>query len=248
MPKGLGRQLDIQSFTASKVQVERFTTSLVKAIVTGNVPFSFVENRHLVEAFSSVGMPVISRKQLAHKWVPLLAQEAMTSNLETIRKEPLVDASSDGWRKKYCEQGAALNNIVALLPDRALFHDAVNCSTLRTDSEAIADFLLSAARGLVGESDEELQKLVGWVLDNTKANWRAMLQITEKHPQWIMRGCFAHGLNLLMKDFCKHKGATGRCAWDRMFGLKWAEKCVSNANTISNFLQDSGPARNLVRS
>lgn len=251
LPKGVVRQLNmrgVQTFTLSQSQMENFNKALVKAIVTGNVPFSFVENPHLAEACSTVGIPIISRKQLANKWVPLLAKEAHVSNADTLRQSCLVDASSDGWRKKYCNQGAALINIVALLPDRAYFHDAVNCSTMRKDSTAIMEFLLGAARSLVGESAEDLQRLVGWVLDNTKANWRAMLQITEKHPLWIMRGCFAHSQALLMKDFCKYKGATGRNAADRTFGLKWAETCVSNANTIANFLQDSGSARSLVRS
>jgi hypothetical protein len=70
-----------------------------------------------------------------------------------------------------------------------------------------------------------------------------MLDLTERHPKWIMRGCFAHGLNLLMKDFCKFKQGVGRGAAQRTFGMKWAEQCV---NTFANFMQDSGPARQLV--
>jgi hypothetical protein len=130
------------------------------------VPFSFIENPHLVEACLSLGVPAISRKQLADKWVPRLAEEASVSNVGTLSQAPLVDASSDGWRKKFCEQGAALNNIIALLPDRAYFHDAINCTSMRKDAGAIATFLADAAKGLVGE---DLERLVGWVLDNTKA-------------------------------------------------------------------------------
>jgi hypothetical protein len=88
--------------------------------------------------------------------------------------------------------------------------------------------------------------LVGWVLDNTKANWHAMLALEADHHKWIMRGCFAHGIALLMKDFCKFKPATGRGAGIRTSGMKWAEVCVENGNKIANFLQDSGTARNLV--
>jgi hypothetical protein len=61
-----------------------------------------------------------------------------------------------------------------------------------------------------------------------------------------MRGCFAHGLNLLMKESCKFKQGAGRGAAQRTFGMKWAEQCVKDANTIANFIQDSGPARQLV--
>jgi hypothetical protein len=71
-----------------------------------------------------------------------------------------------------------------------------------------------------------------------------MITLQEKHPKWIMRGCFAHGLNLLMKDFCKF--GFGHGAIDRTHGLKWAEVIVKDGNTIANALQDSGPARQQV--
>ena len=53
---------------------------------------------------------------------------------------------------------------------------------MRKDSDAIADFLLEAAKRLVGETEEDLARLIGWVLDNTKANWRAMLRLQEQFP------------------------------------------------------------------
>jgi hypothetical protein len=109
----------------------------VKAIVTGNIPFTFVDNPHLFEACQSLGLQTISRKQLADKWVPLLAEEALISNAATLARMALVDASSDGCRKKYCEKGAALNNIIALVPDWAYFHDAINCTSMRKDAEAL---------------------------------------------------------------------------------------------------------------
>jgi hypothetical protein len=51
-----------------------------------------------------------------------------------------------------------------------------------------------------------------------------------------------------MKDFCKYKSATGRGAFTRSFGMKWAQECLEKANKIANVLQDSGPARQLVSS
>jgi hypothetical protein len=53
-----------------------------------------------------------------------------------------VDGSSDGWREKYCESGDALNNIMALLPDKSYFYDAINSSDMRKDATAIAQFLV----------------------------------------------------------------------------------------------------------
>jgi hypothetical protein len=194
----------------------------------------------------ALGIPSISRKQLANKHIPHLAKEANVATKDVLLRSPLVDASSDGWRKRYCEQSIPLNNIVALLPDRALFHDAVNCSTMRKDSVAIAQFLETAAASLVRSTELELERLVGWVLDNTKSIWRAMLTLQKEHPKWIMRGCSAHGLNLLMKELCKFQPGYGCGAGERTHGLKWAEVNVKDANTIANFLQDSGPARQQV--
>jgi hypothetical protein len=135
---------------------------------------------------------------------------------------------------------------VALLPERAYFHHAVNCSSMRKDAESIANFLTTAAKSIVGSTDEDLKRLVGWVLDNTKANWRAMLKLEEKHLKWIMRGCFAHSIALLMKDCCKFKPTTGRGAATGSFGMKWAEACVEDGDKIANFLQGSGAARQVV--
>ena len=54
---------------------------------------------------------------------------------------PLIDASSDGWSKKYCEDGDALMSIMALTLDEAYFHDAITVSDMRKDATAIVAFL-----------------------------------------------------------------------------------------------------------
>jgi hypothetical protein len=69
-----------------------------------------------------------------------LAEEATIATGTILAQAPLVDALSDGWHKRHCEQGAALNNIVVLLPERAYFHDAVNCSSMRKDAEGVKTF------------------------------------------------------------------------------------------------------------
>lgn len=174
-------------------------TKLVKAVVTGNVPFAFIESPSLVDACAGLGVKLMSRKTLATKHIPALAEQATGNNSAIIANAKRVDASSDGWRKKHCEQGAALNNIMALLPDRAIFHDAVNVSEMRTHTSAIKQFLIASSKSLVGDSEEDLDRLCDWVLDNTKANWRAMIELGDELPRWIMRGCLAHGINLWMR-------------------------------------------------
>jgi hypothetical protein len=102
-----------------------------------------------------------------------------------LSKEHFVDASSDGWRKKACEQADALLNVMALTLSRAHFYDAINCSDMRKDATAIEQFLPDAAAGIVGETEQEQDRLAGWVLNNTKANCRAMLDVQIEKPKWI---------------------------------------------------------------
>jgi hypothetical protein len=80
-----------------------------------------------------------------------------------------VDASSDGWRQKHCKQRAALNIIVAFLPEGAYFRDAVNCSAMRKDAEGVKNVHINPAECLIGGTDANLERLVGcnWVVAKT---------------------------------------------------------------------------------
>jgi hypothetical protein len=84
------------------------------------------------------------------------------------------------------------------------YHDVLNVACERKNAEGIAEILEGMACKMTSGNPE---KLVGWVMDNTKANWAAMCMIQEKFPVWIMRGCLAHGLNALMKDICCNKSS-----------------------------------------
>jgi 6-phosphogluconate dehydrogenase (decarboxylating) len=75
---------------------------------------------------------------------------------------------------------------MALLHDRAVFHDAVNVSAVRKHAPAIQQFLIDSSKALVGEADQDLERICGWVIDNKKANWSAMLELEKQYPKWIM--------------------------------------------------------------
>lgn len=115
---------------------------------------------------------------------------------------------------------------------------------MRKDSTGIAAMLETAAEQMSGG---ELGRISGWILDNTKANWGAMKILVEKHPQWIMRGCIAHGLALAMKDFTTFTIGRGQNAKHNSSGCKWAETALAAANKIANYLNDSHVAKSLVR-
>ena len=94
-----------------------------------------------MNSFKNVGVSLPSRKQLANRYMPELAAEAEATTSELLGKMPLIDASSDGWSKKYCEDGDALMSIMALTLDEAYFHDAITVSDMRKDATAIVAFL-----------------------------------------------------------------------------------------------------------
>jgi hypothetical protein len=67
----------------------------------------------------------------------------------------------------------------------------------RKDADFIANLHTKLAKDL---TDDEPQKLIGVIMDNTKANVAAMKLLEERHPTWLATGCVAHALNLLVKD------------------------------------------------
>jgi hypothetical protein len=93
----------------------------------------------------------------------------------------------------------------------------------------------------------EFECLVGFVMDNTKTNWRAMLVLEEKYLTIANRGCLAHSLSLMLKAFCKHVPGQGRNAGKSTQGMQWAQGVVEWANKLANSIQDSTDAKSLVR-
>jgi hypothetical protein len=176
------------------------------ACITGCIPFSFIENAHLIEAAKVIGVTLPSRNVLSTTVLEHAFQDVDTASSEVLSKLRCIDAASDGWRKRYCEQGGSLVNFCALTSTGALLRDVVNCSSMRKDADGIAQMLNNAAEAMSGG---DFSHIAGLVLDNTKANWAAMKQLSALHPDWIMRGCIGHGLALAMKDFTTHTPGRG---------------------------------------
>ena len=198
-------QGSIKAFGASPAQQASFNRNMAMACITGCVPFNFFSNIYLQAAAADVGVKLISRKVLSSTLLDSIFEEVELGTATSLASLQFIDGSSDGWRKKACDQGAGLMNFCALTLVGALFWDAVNCSALRKDKVGIANLLEEKA---IEMSGGDPKRFAGWILDNTKANWGAMMIMTERHPQWINRGCIAHGLSLAMKDFTKYERST----------------------------------------
>jgi hypothetical protein len=218
---------------------------MVMACITGCIPFSSIEDPHLVEAAKTIGVTLLSRRVLSTTGLNAPFKDVHTATEDLLRQLKYIDAASDGWRKKYCERGAGLVNFCALNTTGALLHDVLNCSAVRKDADSIVSMLLSAAEKMSGG---DCGHIAGWILDNTKANWGAMKQLVAVHPDWIMPGCIAHGLALAMKDFTKFTVGWGQAAKQNTWGLKWVEVTLAAANTIASYINDSPATKQQARS
>lgn len=197
-PKRAKIQSTLGQFVASPEQVAAFNRNMAMACITSCVPFNFFENKYLQAAAQGVGVKLCSRKVLATTLLDSIFDAVELGTVDSLAKLRYIDAASDGWRKKHCEMGAGLMNFCALRLTDALFWDALNCSDLRKDGLGIANLLEEQALAMTAGDPK---RFVGFILDNTKANWTAMQILETRHTYWIMRGCIGHGLSLAMKDF-----------------------------------------------
>jgi hypothetical protein len=109
----------------------------------------------------------------------------------------------------------------------------------------IANLLESVAFEIMG-GETSASGFGGWVLDNTKANMSAIEILEDRHPEWINVGCIAHGTASAIKDFCDFHKTKGRNSLT--WGVEWLHDVHRQANIIANFVNDSGPAKNIVQS
>ena len=126
---------------------------------------------------------------------------------------------SDGWKKKAAGQGAPLTNLVLLKPDSGVIYwKSVNQSGDKKTGEAIKDLHLEMAKEV---TRGDWTKILGVVMDNPKANRKALRLLQEEHPSWICLGCQAHSLNLLCK-VCVDVGGMLACGYGMQLATVWS--------------------------
>lgn len=75
----------LTTFTTTAHQQEAFIEALVKAIITANVPFTFIENEHLQTAASIVGVCLPSRKVVAGPLLDRIFDGSQDESLDTLQ-------------------------------------------------------------------------------------------------------------------------------------------------------------------
>lgn len=100
----------------------------------------------------------------------------------------------------HCNQPAVSASHLFLLPCCVVF-------AICTVISALVFAALQLADEVTGGKPETV---LGYIMDNTKANRNAMILLEERDPQKMAFGCHAHGFNLLFKDWGHIKNKTGQ--------------------------------------
>lgn len=88
----------------------------------------------MIAAAQVLGATLPSRKVLATARLDVVFAKVHLLSSQKLSALLHIDASPDGWRKKYREQGVSLANFCHMTPNRALLHDVINRTSLRKDS------------------------------------------------------------------------------------------------------------------
>ena len=112
-----------------------------------------------------------------------------------------------------------------------LLYDVKNLSHIRHDGGMIAETLSVMGTEIMGS--RPAGEFGGWTLDNTRTNHKAIGILAETHPRWINVGCFAHGVALSTKDFCKCTKTRGR--YSAEYGVSWINPAHSILGSHSQY-------------
>jgi hypothetical protein len=126
--KKIKRTSTLHGVFATADQQKQVDLCLTKALVSGCVPFAFVENTHLQEALAVVGLKAPTRKQVAGRLLDEIAAETEAFSLDKVAAMEHPVGASDGWRKKYCQGGEGMQNFT-VMGDRGSLLSCISMSS-----------------------------------------------------------------------------------------------------------------------
>jgi hypothetical protein len=153
---------------ASATQQENFEKSLARFFFKNGIPLQLTDDPDLKAAAAHVGLIPPNRYELSNKLLDQVYEEVRAADLAKLAAQPLLQVSTDGWRRRTAVRGVPLINIMALLPPGgSVFFKVVAAPGVVKDKQWIKDRHLEWA-ALVTEGN--LERMLGMVMDNTKAN------------------------------------------------------------------------------
>jgi hypothetical protein len=156
---------------ATAEQQEGFEKSMARFFFNNGIPLQqLTEDVDLRAAVAHVGLLPSTRAELANKRLDEEYARVRAADDVKLAGSKLLQLTTDGWRRiaKAAVQGVPLINAMALLPaGGSVFFKVVAAPGVVKDKQWIADRHLEWAN-LVTEG--QLNRLLGMVMDNTKAN------------------------------------------------------------------------------
>ncbi|CAH1453725.1 unnamed protein product [Lactuca virosa] len=202
----------------------------------GSVSFSSLNHPKFKTFLNQLGLPVISRRELAGERLDSKYQNAKSESEARIRDAMFFQISSDGWKSK---PGEKLVNLSVNLPNgTSVFRRAVFTNGY-VFSKYAEDVLMETIIEICGNN---LPQCVGIVSDKFKS--KALKNLENQHQWMINLSCQFQGVNSLIKDFNKElplfKSVTDNC-------FKLANFVNTTSQIRNSFLkyqfQESGRAR-----
>ncbi|KAM0015439.1 putative transcription factor/ chromatin remodeling BED-type(Zn) family [Helianthus debilis subsp. tardiflorus] len=167
----------------------------------GFVSFSSLEHPKFKNFLNQLGLPGITRRDLAGERLDLRYKEAKAESEDRIRDALFFQISSDGWKAKVsCCSGEVENlvNVSVNLPNgTSVFRRGVFTGGY-VFSKYAEDVLWETICDICGNN---LEQCVGIVSDKFKS--KALRNLENQHHWMVNLSCQFQGVNKLIKDFSK---------------------------------------------
>ncbi|WRX19349.1 protein of unknown function DUF659 - like 2 [Theobroma cacao] len=213
--------------TLSKSQIECAVDFLADWIYEccGSVSFSSLEHPKFRAFLNQVGLPPVSRRELAGSRLDVKYEEVKSESEARIRDAMFFQVASDGWKAKSFASGEeSLVNLMVNLPNgTSLYRRAVFLSGA-VPSKYAEEVLWETVTGICGNA---VQQCAGIVADKFKA--KALRNLENQHHWMVNLSCQFQGLNSLIKDFSKE--------------LPLFKTVTENALKLANFINNTSQIR-----
>lgn len=143
---------------------QEFALFLYKA----GVPLHLTRHPALKKALAVVGARPPSLRQVSGPLLKRSFDSIKSGHLKELASAMWVQLATDGWRRRAAAGGDPLFNIMALLPNgNIIFHGVRNAAGVTKDATWLKD---SHVEWAMEVTDNKPDRLLGMVMDNTKAN------------------------------------------------------------------------------
>jgi hypothetical protein len=153
---------------ATQQQQQSFEKNLARFFYKNAIPLQLTEDPDLKAAVAHVGLLPPSRRDMSNRLLDQAYNEVQAADQAKLAAQRLLQLSTDGWRRRTAVRGVPLINIMALMPPGgSVFVKVVAAPGVVKNKEWIKERHLEWASLI---TDGQLDRLLGMVMDNTKAN------------------------------------------------------------------------------